>query len=59
MYTNLSYDLAKARQQDLRLQAERERRARQAAAQASQSSGSRGGRRARRLALRLRPQVQS
>jgi hypothetical protein len=60
MYTNLSYDMAVARQRDMHVRAENERRARQAVqASASQQPGSRRGRRARQLALRLRAQVQS
>jgi hypothetical protein len=60
MYTNLSYDLALAKQHDMRACAEKERHARQAAqASAGRLSGSRRGRRAWRLAVRLHPQVQS
>ncbi len=61
MYTNLSYDLAMAKQREMQVRGENQRRARQAMALASTAkpSASHRGRRALRLATRLRPQIQS
>jgi hypothetical protein len=63
MYTDhtLMYELAKAKQHDLLVQAEKHNRARNAPkpARASESSRSRKSRRAWQLLLPLRPQPQS
>jgi hypothetical protein len=61
MYTNMTLDVAKAKQHDLLVQAERHNLARQArrSAPASQPSSTRTSRRAWQLALPLRPQTQS
>jgi hypothetical protein len=61
MYTNMTLDVAKAKQHDLIVQAERHNLARQArkSAPAQQPSATRPSRRTWRIALPLRPQAQS